>query len=131
MWEPRQAVRCILRTAPPPPIVYPGLGLLVVHVAGPFTQISGMEVGAGMEGHGTKCDCTLSVCFTLLFECVLQGNMVDRRLVHGGELPSGVGMFDRVRCGFMAVFGTWSLGWCLGNVYLLQIGAKVVPSYLH
>jgi len=42
-------------------IVCPGLGLLVVHVAGPFRQISGMEVGEGMEGHGTKCECTLSV----------------------------------------------------------------------
>ena len=50
---------------------------------GPFTQISGMKVGEGMEGHGTKCDCTLSVCFTLLVECVLQGNVVDRRLVQG------------------------------------------------
>ena len=68
---------------PPPPIECPGLGLLVVHVAGPFTQISGMEVGEGMEGHGTKCDCTLSVCVTLLFESVLQGNVVDRPLVQG------------------------------------------------
>ena len=41
---------------PPPPIVCPGLGLLVVHVAG-----SGMEIGEGMEGHGTKCECALSV----------------------------------------------------------------------
>ena len=32
---------------PPPQIVCPGLALLVVHVAGPFRQISGMEVGEG------------------------------------------------------------------------------------
>ena len=55
-------------------------------------------------------------CFTLLFECVLQGNVVCRWLVQGGELPSGVGMFDRDGCGFMAVVGAWGLGWCLGNV---------------
>ena len=62
MWEPKQGVRCILRTVTPP-IVCPDLGLLVVHVAGPFTQISGMEVGEGMEGHGTKCDCcSLNAC---------------------------------------------------------------------
>ena len=67
MWEPRQGVRCTLRTvrppAPPPPkkIVCPGLALLAAHVAGPFRQISGMEVGEGMEGHGTKCECPLSV----------------------------------------------------------------------
>ena len=48
-------------TPPKKKIVSPGLGLLVVHVAGPFRQISGMEVGEGMEGHGTKCECTLSV----------------------------------------------------------------------
>ena len=40
---------------PTPPIVCPGLALLIVHVAGPFRQISGMEVGEGMEGHLTKC----------------------------------------------------------------------------
>ena len=60
---------------PQPQIVCPGLGLLLVHVAGPFRQISGMEVGEGME-------LNLSVhsvfCFTLLFECVLQGNVVYR-----------------------------------------------------
>ena len=32
----------------------------------------------------------------------------------GGELPSGVRMFDRAGCGFMAVVGAWGLGWCLG-----------------
>ena len=38
--------------APPKKIVCPSLALFVVHVAGPFRQISGMEVGEGMEGHG-------------------------------------------------------------------------------
>ena len=32
---------------PRPAIVCPGLGLLAVHVAGPFRQISGMQVGEG------------------------------------------------------------------------------------
>ena len=48
MWEPRQGVRGILRTVsalPPKKIVHPGLALLVVHVASPCRQISGMEVG--------------------------------------------------------------------------------------
>ena len=63
VWEPRQGVRCILRTVSPPPkkILCPGLALLVVHVADPFRQISGMKVVEGMEGHGTKCECPLSV----------------------------------------------------------------------
>ena len=53
MWEPMQGVRCIVRTVslPSPKIVCPGLALYVVHVAGPFCQISGMEVGEGMEIH--------------------------------------------------------------------------------
>ena len=49
---------------PPPPkkknILCPGLALLAVHVAGLFRQISGMEVGEGMEGRGTKCECPFS-----------------------------------------------------------------------
>ena len=52
----RQGVRCILRTVSPP-IVCPGL--LVLHVGGPFRQISGMEVGEGMAGPTS--DCALSV----------------------------------------------------------------------
>ena len=77
--EPRQGVRCILRTVTPPPPPNPTMvcsGLLLVHLGGPFGQISGMEVGEVMEGHGTTCDCTLTVVFfTLLFVCVLQGNV--------------------------------------------------------
>ena len=53
--KPKQGVRCILRTAAPPQIVCPGLGLLVVHVAAPFRLNSGMQVGEGMEDHGIKC----------------------------------------------------------------------------
>ena len=51
---------------PPPPSpkkkrICPSLAMLVVHVAGPFKQILVMEVGEGMEGHGTKCEYPLHV----------------------------------------------------------------------
>ena len=64
VWEPKRGVRCILRTFSPrlhQKIVGPSVALFVVHVAGTFTQISGMEVGKGMEGQGIKCKCLLSV----------------------------------------------------------------------
>ena len=40
-------------------------------------------------------------CFTLLFECVLQGNV--------GRAGEGAGLF-------MAVVGAWGLRWCLRHV---------------
>ena len=68
-----------------------------------------------MEGHGTKVSVHSVFCFTLLFECVLQGKW----LIGGwyrGESPSGVRMSDRAGCRFMAMVGARGLGWCLGHV---------------
>ena len=48
MWEPRQGVRCIPRTINPPPP--PGPNGMPRSACNPFGQISGMEVGEGMEG---------------------------------------------------------------------------------
>ena len=102
MWEPRQGVGCILRTInTPPPLVCPGL--LVVHLGGPFGQISGMEVGEGMEVTEPHVILHTVFCFTLLCVCVLQGDVGDRcRLVLGCLTGLGAGL--RLWLGH---------GWCL------------------
>ena len=51
MWKQGRVLGAssIFLAPPQKKIICPGLSLLVVHVAGPFRYISGMEVGEGMK----------------------------------------------------------------------------------
>ena len=101
MWEPKQGVRCILRTATPPSqIVRPSLSLLVLHVAGPFMQFSGSMREREWKVMELNVKRVHSVfCFTLLFECVLQGNMVYRRLAQWVNCRRGLGCLTGLGAG--------------------------------
>ena len=66
-----------------------------------------------MEGHGSKCECTLSVLLTLLFECVLQGNVVYRLLVQGVNCRLESGCLTGLGAGLWLLLGhgVWDGAW--------------------
>ena len=64
------------------------------------------------------------ICFTLLFECVLQGNVVYRRLVQGVNCHLGSGCLTRLAAGLLLLLGhgVWDEAW---DMFRVRVDAKL------
>ena len=78
-----------------------------------------------MEGHGTKCECTLSVLLHITLGMLVAGEVVYRRLVQGVNCRLGSGCLTWLCAGLWLLLGhgvwdgawdmfrgcTWTQGW--------------------